>query len=89
MHQVQVDIVNSQTLERAVDAFSNPVVPGVVELGGDPDLTARNTRFLDAFTNLGFIAVCESTKWVICQLNPSPGGANPKASLVTHVSIWR
>ena len=37
------------------------MVPGVVELGGNPDLLTRNTRVTDTLTNLGLVAVCQST----------------------------
>lgn len=38
MHQVEVDIVRVQGLQRGVDSLRNDVVPGVVKLSGDPDL---------------------------------------------------
>lgn len=57
VHQVEVDIVGSQSLERGVNALLDTVVPGVVELGGDPDLAAGNTRVSDTLANLRLVAV--------------------------------
>ena len=64
MDQVQVDIVQTQALERGVNALGDTLVPGVVQLGGDPDLLARNTGFADTVTNLGLIAIGESATTV-------------------------
>lgn len=57
MHQVQIDIVNTQILERGGNALLNLVVPGVVELGGEPDLVAGHAGVANASTDLGFVAV--------------------------------
>lgn len=43
VHQVQINIVHVQILERTVDALCDALVPWVVELGGDPDLLPRHT----------------------------------------------
>lgn len=61
VHQVEVDIVGSQGLQGGVNALLDTVVPGVVELGGDPDLAAGNTRVSDALTNLRLVAVGKGT----------------------------
>jgi hypothetical protein len=37
------------------------VVPCVVELGGDPDLFARDTRVLDSLAYFVLVAVCEGS----------------------------
>ena len=68
MHQVQIDIVNTQILERLVDALRNPLVPLVVELGGEPDLVAGHARVANTSTDLGFVAV-------------GPGGVNVAVAL--------
>ena len=61
MHQVQVDVVNTEILERRGDALFDALVPWVVELGCDPDLLTGDTRVLDTLADLGLIAVCESS----------------------------
>lgn len=42
MHQVEVDIIGTEGLQRGVDSLRNDVVPGVIQLGGEPDLLTRN-----------------------------------------------
>jgi len=37
-HEVEVNVVNAQALQTAVDTLGDAVVPCVVELCGDPDL---------------------------------------------------
>jgi len=37
-HEVEVNVVNAQALQTAVDTLGNAVMPCVVELCGDPDL---------------------------------------------------
>lgn len=59
VHQVQVDVVDAQVLEGGVDAVLDAVVPGVVQLGGNPDLLAGDAGVLDALANLGLVAVGE------------------------------
>ena len=36
-------------------------MPGVVKLGGDPDLLSRDAGVLDTLANLGLVAVCEGS----------------------------
>ena len=60
MHQVEVHVVNPEVLQRRGNALLDAVVPGVVELGGDPDLVAGNTRVADAGTDFGLVAVGQS-----------------------------
>jgi hypothetical protein len=60
VHQVQIDIVNTQILERRLNALLNLVVPGVVKLGGEPDLFAGHARVANTSTNFGFVAVGQS-----------------------------
>ena len=73
MDQIQINIVDTEALERAIDRFRNTMVPGIMELGGDPDVAARNARILDSLADFGFIGVRKSAKrWVIvCQSSPS------------------
>lgn len=59
--QVEVDVVGTEVLEGRGDALFDTLVPRVVELGGDPDLLTRNAGVLDALTDLGLVAVCESS----------------------------
>lgn len=59
--QVEVDVVQAEALERRVNALRNHVVPGVVQLGGNPDLTAGDARVSDSVTDLGLVAVRKST----------------------------
>ena len=40
MHEVEVYIVGAQILQGRVNALGHAVMPGVVELGGQPDLVA-------------------------------------------------
>jgi hypothetical protein len=42
MHQVEVNIVDAEVLEGGLNAVLDTVVPGVVELGGDPDFATRD-----------------------------------------------
>jgi hypothetical protein len=60
VHQVQIDIINTQILKRRLNALLNLVVPSVVQLGGKPDLFTGHARVANTSTNLGFIAVGQS-----------------------------
>lgn len=57
--QVQVHVVQPQALEAGVDALRHALVPRVVELGGDPDVGARNPGVADGGADLGLVAVGE------------------------------
>lgn len=59
-HEIQINVVNAERLQRAVDALLDTLVPRVVELGCDPDLLARDARVLDTLTNLLLVAVGKS-----------------------------
>ena len=61
VHQVQVNVVDAQILQGGGNTLLHTVVPGVVELGGDPDLLAGNTGVLDTGTDLGLVAVGKSS----------------------------
>jgi hypothetical protein len=61
VHKVKVDVVGLEVLERRGDALFDALVPGVVELGGDPDLLTGDTRVLDTETNLSLVAVGEGS----------------------------
>lgn len=60
VHKVQVNVVNTEVLERRGDALFDTLVPWVVKLGCDPNLLTGDTRVLDSLTDLGLVAVCES-----------------------------
>lgn len=60
-HQVKINVVNAQTLQRAVDTLFDALVPRIVELGGDPNLLARHARVFDALTNLLLVAISQSS----------------------------
>lgn len=57
--QVQVHVVQPQALEAGVDALRHALVPRVVELGGDPDVGARDPGVADGGADLGLVAVGE------------------------------
>ena len=59
VNQVQINIVQPQALQARVDALRHALVPRVVELGGDPDLGARDARVADGGADLGLVAVGE------------------------------
>lgn len=59
--QVEIDVVDIQVLQRGGKAILHAVVPGVVQLGGDPDLVAGNAGVLDALADLMFVAIGESS----------------------------
>lgn len=60
-HKIEVDVVNAEALQRALNAFFDPLVPRVVEFGGDPNFFARDARVLDALANLVLIAIRQSS----------------------------
>lgn len=61
------------------------MVPGVVQLGGEPDLFTRDTRVLDSQSDLCFIVVCEGTAERLLGLC-----SNKVISKgIVYVSIWR
>ena len=57
VHQDQVDVVGSETLERLVNNLGDILVLHVVDLGGEEDLLSGNARVLDTGTNLGLVTV--------------------------------
>lgn len=57
VHQVQIDIVNTQILKRGLNALLNLVVPGVIKLSSKPDLVAGHARITNTSTDFGFVAV--------------------------------
>lgn len=59
--QVQVDVVNTEVLQGGVNALLHAVVPGVVQLGGDPDLLTGNAGVLDTLADLVLVAVGEGS----------------------------
>lgn len=61
MNKVQVDVVNTEVLEGGVNTLLHTVVPGVVELSGEPDLLAGHARVLNTGTNLSLVAVSKGS----------------------------
>lgn len=61
MHQVQIDVVGLEVLERRGNALLDALVPGVVKLGGNPDVLAGNAGVLDTKTDLVLVAVGKSS----------------------------
>ena len=57
-HEIEVHIVSPQVLQRGVDAFCDAMVPGVVELGGQPDFLAWNAAIFDPLTDFLLISIC-------------------------------
>ena len=57
MHEVEVDIIGLEILQRSSDTLLDTLVPRVVQLGGEPDLTAGNTRVDDTLSDFGFVAI--------------------------------
>ena len=57
MHQVEIDVVSLEVLERRGNALFDALVPWVVKLGGNPDLLTGNTGVLDTETDLSLVAV--------------------------------
>lgn len=62
MHQIKINIVGVERLQRGSDALFDTLVPWVVQFGGDPDLTARDTGIFDSLSDLCFVAVSKSTE---------------------------
>jgi len=60
VHEVQINVVDTQRLQRGVNTLVDPLVPWVVELGGDPDLLSRNPRVLDPLADLSLISIGKS-----------------------------
>lgn len=60
VHEVKVNVVDTEMLQGGVNALRDTVVPWVVEFGGKPDLLARNSRVLDSFANLSLVTVGKS-----------------------------
>ena len=61
MHQIEINVIGTQGLQRAVNAVLDSVMPCIVELGGEPYLRARNARCLDTGSDFGLVAVGKSS----------------------------
>lgn len=61
VNQVEVDVIGVEVLERGINALSHALVPGVVQLGGEPDLVAGHAGVLDTGTDLGLVAVSQGS----------------------------
>jgi len=59
-HEVEVNIVNTQTLKRAVNAVFHAFMPRIIQLSSYPYLLAGDTRVFDALANLLLVAVGKS-----------------------------
>jgi hypothetical protein len=80
VHEVKVDVVGLEVLERRGDTLFDALVPGVVKLGSDPDLLTGDTRVLDTETNLSLVAVGESS--VNVTVTSEESGLDSLANLV-------
>ncbi|KAH0238702.1 Aldo/keto reductase, partial [Aureobasidium melanogenum] len=58
---VGIDVVGLEVLERRGNALLDALVPGVVKLGGNPDVLAGNAGVLDTKTDLVLVAVGKSS----------------------------
>ena len=82
VHQIQINIVQSEALQRAVNALWDALMPWIVQLSGDPDFLPRDARGLDALADLLLVAIRKSTAQ--CEL------LEPILSRrSTYVSMWR
>lgn len=61
MHQVKINVIGAEVLERGFNSLRHNVVPGVVQLGGEPDLIAGHAGILDTGTDLGLVAISQSS----------------------------
>lgn len=59
MNEVQIDVPDTQITQRLVDTLLNPVVPVVVEFGGDPNLVSRHSRIPNSLADLDFILIVQ------------------------------
>jgi len=59
-HEVEVNIVNTQTLKRAINALFHAFMPRIVQFSSNPYLLARDTRVFDTLANLLLVAVGKS-----------------------------
>lgn len=55
--QVEVNVVDAQVLQRGGNSLLDAVVPGVVQLGGEPDLLAGHAGVPNTSANLSLVAV--------------------------------
>jgi len=77
VNKVQVDVVDTEVLERGGNTLLNTVVPGVIELSGEPDLLAGHARVLDTGTDLGLVAVSKGSIDVTVALQQGILHSNP------------
>jgi hypothetical protein len=61
VHKVEINIVDAQALKGGVNSLGHAVMPGVVELCGDPDFFAGNSRVADTLSNLVLVAISKRT----------------------------
>lgn len=60
VHEVEVDVVGLEVFEGLCNGLGDALVPGVVELGGEPNLLTGDARGNDAVANLFLILVGKS-----------------------------
>lgn len=77
MDKVQVDVVDTKILEGGFNTLLHTVVPGVVKLGGEPDLLAGHARVLDTGTDLSLVAVSKGSVNVTVALQQGVLDGNP------------
>lgn len=71
MHQVQVDIVETESLQRVVNGLLNAVVPRIVELGRHPNFFPGYAGIFDASADLRLIAIGKGSAHI--SQNKKPG----------------
>lgn len=57
MHQEQIDILHPQVLQALLQPLPHPLVPGVVQLGRQPDLFPGDARRLDPLPDFLLVAI--------------------------------
>lgn len=82
MHQIKINVVQFEALQRAVNALCDALMPWIVQLGGDPNLLPRDARGLDALADLLLVAIRKSTAQ--CELLELILSRRS-----TYVSMWR
>ena len=57
MHQIQIDIVRTELLQRLIKRFGSSLVIWIVQFGCQPEVFASYSRSFDPSSDFGFIAV--------------------------------
>lgn len=61
MDEVQVDISAIQIPQTSRDTLFNTMMPCVIQLGSHPNIFSRHAAVFDALSDLGFVAVSQSS----------------------------